>query len=46
MMARAGYDDRIKELAAFYAKLEKEPPAKANATLTNATLTNQTLTNL
>ena len=32
MMARAGYDERIKELAAFYAKLEKEPPAKSSAT--------------
>ena len=32
MMARAGYDERIKELAAFYAKLEKEPPAVASAT--------------
>ena len=27
-----GYDERIKELAAFYAKLEKEPPAKSSAT--------------
>lgn len=26
-----GYDERIKELAAFYDKLEKEPPAKSSA---------------
>jgi hypothetical protein len=28
-----GYDERIKELAAFYAKLEKDPPSKVRPTL-------------
>jgi hypothetical protein len=28
-----GYDERIKELAAFYDKLEKEPPAKVSPSL-------------
>ena len=27
-----GYDERIKELSAFYTKLEKQPPAKAGST--------------
>ena len=28
-----GYDERIKELSAFYAKLESHPPAKVSPTL-------------
>lgn len=27
-----GYDERIKELAAFYAKLESHPPSKSSPT--------------